>query len=80
MTLEQMARGATQPWFSLDAVAEEWDKAGLPVLTSKDMADVFECMNCTREECCNCKGGGTGRPVGRPRKIKAEVDGQLEIA
>ncbi len=79
MDFEKMARGACLPWNSIDAVAEEWERMGFPAVTSKDLA---KCMNCPYPECHDCLGGGTGRPVGRPRKEHTEVVGQvsLEIA
>ena len=73
MTLEQAARGAIRPWFSLDAVAEEWERMGYPVVTSEELAD---CLNCKYPKCIDCKGGGTGNPVGRPRWNAVQVDGQ----
>lgn len=76
MLLDQM-QTAVQPWFSIDAIAEEWEKAGLPVVTA---ADVARCLDCKAPECFNCMGGGTGRPVGRPRKVAEQLEGQMEIA
>ncbi len=75
MTLEQMASGATLPWNSLDAVAEEWRRAGLPVVTS---AELSKCMNCKAPECYNCIDGGTPAGAGRPSK-KFVLDEQLAL-
>ena len=76
MTLEDQARAAVLPWFSIDAIAEEWERAGLPVVRPSDLA---RCMDCQAPDCYNCLGGGTGRPVGRPRKNAAPLDRQLRI-
>lgn len=64
MLLDQM-QTAVAPWFSIDAIAEEWEKAGLPVVTA---ADVARCLDCKAPECFNCMGGGTPENPGRPRK------------
>lgn len=76
MTLEKMAESARLPWFSIDAIAEEWERMGYPAVTSKDLA---KCLNCPYPECHDCLGGGTGRPVGRPRKTQPEVEGQISL-
>ncbi len=65
MTLEESARGATYPWNSLEAIAEEWRRAKLPVVTKED---VERCLDCKAPECFNCIGGGTPESPGRPGK------------
>lgn len=62
--LDDVSRSVA-PWNSIDAIAEEWEKAVLPVVTA---ADVARCMDCKAPECFNCLGGNTGRPAGRPKK------------
>lgn len=52
------------PWFSLEAIAEDWERAGLPVVRS---ADIAKCLDCPYEDCIDCMGGGNGRKQGRPR-------------
>lgn len=77
MDLLQQARAAVLPWFSLEAIAEEWERAGLPVARS---SDVSRCMNCSEPDCFNCLGGCTGKkPSGRPRWDETPLDGQMGI-
>lgn len=77
MDLIEQARAAVLPWFSIDAIAEEWERAGLPVVKPSDVA---RCMDCRAEDCFNCIGGCTGRkPSGRPRLDKTPLNGQMGI-
>lgn len=77
MDLLEQARAAVLPWFSIDAIAEEWERAGLPVVTAEKVA---KCMDCKAPNCCNCLGGCTGKkPSGRPRLDETPLEGQTEI-
>lgn len=76
-SLLEQVRAAVPPWFSIEAVAEEWERAGLPTVTPSDVA---RCMDCRADDCYNCLGGCTGqKPSGRPRWDKTPLDGQTEI-
>lgn len=76
-----VVRAPRLPWFSIDA--ECVIENGVDFPTPK-MSEVEKCMSCTRTECNNCLSSrkshhGTGRPVGRPRKNRTPIDGQISI-
>lgn len=75
--LEEQMKTAVLPWFSIEAIAEEWERAGLPVVTAEK---VEKCMECLAQDCYNCLGGCTGgKRTGRPRWDKTPLDGQVGI-
>ena len=63
------------PWFALEAIAEDWERAGLPVVRS---ADIAKCLDCPYEDCIDCISGGNGRKPGRPRNNYV-LDGQISL-
>lgn len=67
---------AKPPWMTPDSVSDVWRRAGLPYATNKEIA---KCLNCQLPECIDCLGGGTGRPVGRPRKTAISLEGQVSM-